>query len=330
MSALTIVMYHYVRELSRTRYPGLKARSVEEFEGQLDYITRHYRVCTMREVVAAVRGEYALPPNACVLTFDDGFIDHFTVVFPRLVERGLSASFYAPAAAVEDRQVLDTHKIQIILAAAPEPGKVARQILDMLEEYRGQWDLPVGEALYRHYAQASRFDGPDVIFIKRVLQRGVPEPIRAAIIQRLFEEHAGAGQDTVAQELYVELPQLRTMVRHGMEIGGHGAGHVWLDSLPREEQEREIVRTAAFLARVYSQPPVDWVMCYPFGSYNADTLDLLRHAGCALGLTTRVDLAADLSAPLELPRLDTNDLPTRGDAPANEWARRAFACGVGS
>jgi peptidoglycan/xylan/chitin deacetylase (PgdA/CDA1 family) len=328
MSALTIVMYHYVREAARARYPGLKARSIEEFDGQLDYLTRHYRVCSTRDVLAAARGECVLPPNACLLTFDDGFLDHFTVVFPRLVERGLSGSFYAPVAAVEERRVLDTHKVQIVLAEAPDHGKVARRILDMLEDYRGESELPSADTLYRQYAQASRFDGPDVIFIKRVLQRGLPEPVRAAITGRLFDEYAGADEPTVARELYMDLSQLRTMVRFGMEVGGHGAAHVWLDSLGRADQAAEIGQTAAFLARVYGRPPADWVMCYPFGAYNADTLSLLPGAGCALGLTTRVDLATNLRAPLELPRLDTNDLPLRGDAPANEWTRRVTSAGA--
>src|SRR5712692_9309171 len=118
MSALTIVMYHYVRDGVYMRYPGLKSRSVEEFDGQLDYLTRHYHICGTRDVLAAALGERLLPPNACLLTFDDGLLDHFTVVFPRLVERGLSGSFYAPVAAIEGRRVLDTHKIQIVLAEA--------------------------------------------------------------------------------------------------------------------------------------------------------------------------------------------------------------------
>jgi peptidoglycan/xylan/chitin deacetylase (PgdA/CDA1 family) len=328
VSALSIVMYHYVRDGARTRYPGLKVRSIEEFDGQLDYITRHYRVCGTRDVLAAARGERRLPPNACLLTFDDGFLDHFTVVLPRLVERGLSGSFYAPVAAVEERRVLDTHKIQIVLAEAPDHGKVARRILDMLEDYRGEWPLPAGDALYSQYARASRFDGPEITFIKRVLQRGLPEPVRAAITGRLFDEYAGADEGTVAQELYMDHSQLRTMVHFGMEVGGHGADHVWLDSLERAAQAAEIARTAAFLARVHGGPPADWVMCYPFGAYNADTLSLLPGAGCALGLTTRVDLATNLRAPLELPRLDTNDLPLRGGAPANEWTRRAASVGA--
>lgn len=328
MSALSIVMYHYVRDRAQTRYRGLKVRSIEEFDGQLDYITRHYRVCSLSEVLSAARGERPLPPRACLLTFDDGFLDHYTVVFPRLAERGLPGSFYAPVAAVEERRVLDTHKIQIILSEAADHARIARRILDMLDDYRGRWELPPADALYRRYAQASRFDGPEVIFIKRTLQRGLPEPVRAGITGRLFAEHAGAAERTVAQELYMDIAQLRTMVRSGMEVGGHGADHVWLDGLDRKAQASEIERTAAFLGRVHGAPPVDWAMCYPFGGYNRDTLSLLPGAGCALGLTTRVDVATDLGAALELPRLDTNDLPLRGDAPVSEWTRRAALAGA--
>ena len=328
MGPLTIVMYHYVRDRARTRYPGLKVRSVEEFEGQLDYITRHYRVCGMPEVWAAARGDRRLPSNACLLTFDDGFIDHFTTVFPRLVARGLPGCFYPPVAAIESRRVLDTHKIHIILAGAQDPGQVACRMLELLDGHRAQWELASDAVLRRQYARATHFDGPEVAFIKRMLQRALPGPVRAAITARLFEERVGIDEATVAQELYMDLAQLRAMVRAGMEVGGHGAEHVWLDSLPRMEQALEIERTASFLARVYGRPPAGWTMCYPFGAYNPDTLDLLHGAGCTIGLTTRVDLVVDLQAPLELARLDTNDLPLSGDAPVSDWTRRVGTAGT--
>ena len=34
MSALTIVMYHYVRDLAGSRYPEIKGRTIEEFESE--------------------------------------------------------------------------------------------------------------------------------------------------------------------------------------------------------------------------------------------------------------------------------------------------------
>lgn len=324
MSALTIVMYHYVRDLARTRYPGLKALTVDAFEGQLDYIARHYRVCSVREVVAAARGGHRLAPNACVLTFDDGFLDHFTTVLPRLVARGFSAGFYPPASAVEGRRLLDTHKIQLILAACDDTGKLARRLLDLIDARRRDDATPSGEALWRQYAVASRFDGPDVIFVKRVLQRALPEAARSELAQRLLEEYVGVAEATLAHELYMEPEQLSCMAQMGMDVGGHGAAHVWLDSLARPAQAAEIDATIGFLTRIHGRPPEDWVMCYPFGGYDATTLELLQDRGCALGLTTRVDVAHGLDRPLELPRLDTNDLPTSAAAAPVAWTTRVL------
>src|SRR5262249_680791 len=160
MSALTIVMYHYVRDLARSRYPGLKALTVDAFEGQLDYIARHYRVTLVRQVLPAVRDGDRLPPNACLLTFDDGFLDHFTTVLPRLLARGLTAGFYPPAAAIEGRRLLDTHKIQLILAACDDASKLARRLLDLVGARRIGHPMPRGGALWRHHPVAARVAGP--------------------------------------------------------------------------------------------------------------------------------------------------------------------------
>ena len=50
----TTIMYHYVRDLKRSRYPAIKGRSVETFKGQVEYIKRHYHVLTIDEVIAAL------------------------------------------------------------------------------------------------------------------------------------------------------------------------------------------------------------------------------------------------------------------------------------
>ena len=51
-------------------------------------------------------------------------------------------------------------------------------------------------------------------------------------------------------------------------------------------------------------------MCYPYGAYDQTLLDIVRRRGCVCGITTRVAVA-NLSADgaLELPRVDTNDIP---------------------
>jgi peptidoglycan/xylan/chitin deacetylase (PgdA/CDA1 family) len=320
MSTLTIVMYHYVRDVARSRHRGIKSRTIEEFEGQLDYIERYYAVTTTRAVVEAARGGRPLPPNACLLTFDDGFLDHYTVVFPRLLARGLPGSFYPPAVVTQGVRVLDVHKIHFILAATADHRALANRVVELIDCWRREVELPSAGALAaEHWRPSPVGDGPETAFIKRVLQKGLPAAVRAGIVRALFEERVGIDEPVFARELYMDLTQLRAMVVSGMEVGGHGAEHVWLDQLDADAQRREIAATCAFLAQVYGSAPVDWVLCYPYGASDATTRRLAAEAGVALGLTTRTGIACDLRVPLELPRLDTNDLPLRADASPVAW-----------
>jgi len=322
---LTIVVYHYVRDLPRTRYPKIKGLLTEKFEGQLDYITRHYRVCSMKQVIESWRNGEELPPNACLLTFDDGLLDHYLTVFPRLEERGIVGSFYPPAEAIERHKVLDVHKIHFVLASATDDKKLADDLLDLIRPYRSDYDIPNDADLYKQYADVDRYDPPEIVFIKSVLQRGLPEQVRAEIVHGLFTRYVTGNETAFAKELYVDLDQLRCMARHDMEIGGHGYKHVWLETLSRTEQQEEIDRTINFLTKISGEKPSDWIMCYPYGSYNNVTLELLNPVGCILGLSTRVDLVSDFSNPLELARLDTNDLPFSGDAAISEWTRKTLS-----
>jgi len=114
---VTIVMYHFVRNLRHARYPEIKGLDTANFAGQIAYIRRHYQVVSMEDVIAAARDSDAeLPERALLLTFDDGYIDHYTNVFPLLDRYGLTGAFFPPARAILERTVLDVNKIHFLLA----------------------------------------------------------------------------------------------------------------------------------------------------------------------------------------------------------------------
>ena len=94
---LTIVMYHYVRDLRHSRYPEIKGLSRDEFAEQVQYIKRHYNVVSGQELMNAIAEDSPLPPRPLLLTFDDGYIDHFTEVFPVLDRANLPGCFFPPA-----------------------------------------------------------------------------------------------------------------------------------------------------------------------------------------------------------------------------------------
>ena len=103
---VTIVMYHYVRDLQHSRYPAIKGLSLERFHRQLDHIQAHYTPVTVEDVLDALSSaKKEMPSNPILLTFDDGYSDHFLNVFPQLDARGIQGCFFPPGQAVlEHRQ----------------------------------------------------------------------------------------------------------------------------------------------------------------------------------------------------------------------------------
>lgn len=308
--SLTIVMYHYVRDLARSRFPRIKGRTLETFRGQLDHIGANYTVVTTAQIAAATRGEAALPDNACWLTFDDGYLDHYLNVFPLLEARGWQGSFFAPAQPIVEGRLLDVNKIHYILASEPDAPRIVEALRRQVDIAREQgaalkaWDDYVQE-----FMGECHLDTPEVLFIKLMLQMGLPETVRGQICDALFRTFVSADESAFAAELYLSVDQARTMLRSGMAFGSHGYSHRWLSSMTAEEQALDLDRSLDFLAQL-GAPRTDWSICYPYGDYDSRTLELARARGCALGVTTREGVA-DLTRdnPLELPRVDTINIP---------------------
>lgn len=316
---LTIVMYHYVRDLIASRYPKIKGLDVKAFRGQLEYLRKHYRFTTVAEIIHAARSGGTVEGNAVLLTFDDGYADHYNNVFPLLDSMGIQGAFFPPSAAILDGVLLDVNKIHFILAAG-DIKRVQQALVVSLDMLRREGrDIPEDKILFSNEPNQRRYDSSPVSTLKRLLQRELPLDVRQRVTTELFRKFVTADELGFARELYASVTQLKSMVRQGMYVGAHGATHCWLDSVSRHTQEDEIDASLKFMTCIGSSVR-DWVMCYPYGAYNSDLMEVLHQRGCALALTTRVGLV-DLSTvnKLALQRLDTNDLPCGSDAEPNQW-----------
>lgn len=164
---------------------------------------------------------------------------------------------------------------------------------------------------YKKYAKESRFDSKEVIFIKRMLQRGLPEELRTSISSELFEKYVGVSEENFSKRLYMNEKELKEMSKNGMHIGIHSYSHKWLDSLDAIEQEIEIDRNIEFLNKIGVNK--NYSICYPYGAYNDATLKILEKKGISFGFTTEVrELKINEIINTEvIPRIDTNDLTNR-------------------
>ena len=322
---LMIVMYHYVRRIAGSRYPGIKGRETDDFARQIAYLARYHRIVAMDEVIAASRGASCeLPDNAVLLTFDDGYIDHFSDAFPILQRFGVSGSFFVPIAAITERRMLDVNKVHFLLASGANIETLVAEIEQRVESARtsGMAELQPLADYRATYRVANRFDPADVIYTKRMLQHALPERLKQDLLNDLFRRWVTGDERDFADQLYMSESNLRAMSAAGMTIGAHSANHLWLDRCDIPTQATEIAQSAAFLKRLGLRQE-QMTFCYPYGAYNDDTVRLLRQNEFAFGVTTKVDLAlVPGDDPLLMPRLDTNDLPIAPDAAPNRWSNQ--------
>ena len=308
---LTIVMYHYVRDLAKSRYPQIKGLDLNLFREQLRFFQSRYNVVSCAQVLDALAGG-ALPENSLLLTFDDGYIDHYTNVFPLLKQYGMAGFFSMPGKILEEQRLLDVNKIHFILAAK-DVNALLPMVFERLDHYRGlEYPIPDNHVLYEKLAVGSRFDTPEVIFVKRLLQVELEESLRNRIVDDLFAACIGLDEDMFAKELYMSMDQVRFMKREGMEWGIHGYEHYWMNRLSDQALREDIGNALDVFSGVVDRQ--GWLCCYPYGSHSPEVIRTAKEMGAVGGFSTRVAIARlGEEERFVLPRLDTNDFPPKSD-----------------
>ena len=307
-------MYHYVRPIKKSLYPLIKGLELDAFKMQLSYLEKNYKIITMESLIEFVKNDKPLPKNPCLLTFDDGYKDHYLYVFPELKKRGIQGSFFSVAKTVLEKKILDVNKIHFILAKEPNANLLIKKIKKLLGDYTNKTDskkLHSFDEYWKKYAVANTLDTKEIVFLKRILQHALPENVREKFCDFLFDRYVEKTQSEFATELYISEEEIKEMIQSNMYFGSHGYKHPWLNTLSKNFQLKEIEKGLNFLNKI-GAPTIDWVMNYPYGAYNSDTLDILKAKDCCIGLTMNRAVAELRKEKfLELPRFRTNDFPSR-------------------
>ncbi|MBU1695319.1 MAG: polysaccharide deacetylase family protein [Verrucomicrobia bacterium] len=224
------VNYHLVSDRPNPLLgDGFPRLTVKAFERDLDWLLKHYRPLSLRDVIRSIDNTGQLPARGFVVTFDDGHAECHDLAAPVLSRKGVPAAFFLCTATLDNREMIYEHKKNIILAAlkdGPDP-QAARQALASLPGL-GSAAGSVEEAIRAvDYPQRHLLD---------------------AAAQRLQVDMAGYLK---AQRPYLSEGQVRALMKAGFEIGSHGIDHAWIAVLDPAEQIRHIVDSTRHLRELF-------------------------------------------------------------------------------
>jgi peptidoglycan/xylan/chitin deacetylase (PgdA/CDA1 family) len=304
---IPILMYHYVRPSHRRLSSRHNVLDLELYDQQLNALAANHSFILGRDLVGETKGIVFEQRNIW-LTFDDGYRDCVEYALPSLLRNGATATFYIPTEAIFNRKLLDVNKIHILLSSHFTPTEIvefSRRSFDDLKI-----EVAIGQTfdeLFTKNGIENLWNDKDTEFIKKLFQKLLPAKLRKQLLERVFNQLVDRSESSWVDEFYMTPDDLQRLVDNGMEVGSHGHSHEWLGEMSTDAQEDEITRSFELLSSINNSFEFKTI-CYPFGSYNDETIRILRNQKVCTGVLNRrqsyAQVEPDVADHLELDRID--------------------------
>jgi peptidoglycan/xylan/chitin deacetylase (PgdA/CDA1 family) len=287
---VAILRYHAVVDPPDNFYANPQiCMSVRDFERHVRYFARRYRVISLDEAVDAIRRGQALPRNAVVFTFDDGYADNFLAA--EILKRyNASGTFYLTVSCIDRAEPFWLFEANYLILKTAQP----RLRLQLGEQ---ELELPLADAEKKNAAIR------EVVRIIKSNNRAVRETVREQLRRQLANGEYRAAADNVM----LTWEQVRQMLQNGMLVGGHTMTHLNLPNADPPEARQEIARCREALEQKLGIPIRHFSVpnSGPYPYYNEQIKQMVAASGYLSAVTSAHGFAGPKSDLLKLRRIRT-------------------------
>jgi peptidoglycan/xylan/chitin deacetylase (PgdA/CDA1 family) len=231
-----ILMYHrFVTDKTIYLSKGAsKQHHVKEFEKEVRYLRRHFQIVSMDEIVAALEmGKFFARPSVSI-TFDDGFLDNYSLAYPILKKSGVPATIYLTTGLIGT-------------TSRPWPGEIELALLETGKDAVAVPRLLDGEKIPLRTKQER--EKANILIAEALKLR--PDAERREIMAELLEalDFPLVRPGKRYPRAMLNWSEVREMAGNGITIGSHTHTHPILTRLPPQEAKREIEQSKALIER---------------------------------------------------------------------------------
>jgi peptidoglycan/xylan/chitin deacetylase (PgdA/CDA1 family) len=282
--SVAIVMYHGVTAEPLPAFNWCQL-DVEQFTRQIEFLSQHYTLLSVREVVDRLARRAPLPPRAAALTFDDGFRNVFTTAYPILQRYQAPATVFLVTSFIGTRQPAWPERLFHALTTSP---------CERTQFGGSEWPLTTADERVRAY-------GGWTARLKRM-----PQPEHEDQLTQLIHDLGGAGEVPGDCPLAIlDWSEIEQMARGGLvDFGSHTHTHPILSRCPLETQYEELRQSRELLRQRLGEADL---FAYPNGTradFTPETQKLLMELDYRCGLATTPGLNRSGADPYALKRVN--------------------------
>ena len=265
---LFVLSYHHVGRAEESLYdPDMYSATVEDLDDQVSYLKSRFHLASLEEVRELLIRRSAWRQSMVLLTFDDGYLDNYTLAFPILKSHGVQGIFFLATSFVGTRRLPWWDRIANLIR------RTAKARLSL--RYPARTDLDLAE------------DG-----VERAIRRAndLCKSPATESSERFLAELAEACEVAPAEEgperQFLDWQEAEQMMRQGMAIGSHTHRHELLSTLTDAEEYDEVTTSRDILRERLGADV--FAIAYPVGSptsFSSRTCANIRRAGYEMGFS---------------------------------------------
>jgi peptidoglycan/xylan/chitin deacetylase (PgdA/CDA1 family) len=195
-------------------------KNVKQFEEDLDFYQKYYSEITPDELL-----NKNINSNKFLISFDDGFQEIYTIVYPILKRREIKAVFFINPNFVDNNEGFYKSYISLIISKLKAPT------IDLDLFYKISNILNI------------EFISKDQIFtaLKRITYS------KRHKLDEVLNLLGISKEEFLQSKPYISKKQIQEMIDDGFYFGGHTMNHAPLWQLTLEEQKKEIIDSVEWL-----------------------------------------------------------------------------------
>lgn len=226
-----IINYHIVSDQKLPYINHLyRYRDVSAFKKDIEFLISRYQPIGLIDLLENLKGGAALPQNAILITFDDGFKEVFEVVAPILLDYGITATFFITSDLVDNKKLLSDNKKSLLIERL-----YAQQNTLEIEK--------VTELIDHNNIPGDHLD-------ERI--RNIP--YHRVILVDEIAALIGVDFDAYLEEYkpYLSTSQISNLLENGFTLGGHSIDHPRFRELSLEDQIHQAITSIDFIVKQFS------------------------------------------------------------------------------
>jgi len=266
---ILVLMYHEVQD----DYKDIESWTVvkkSEFESQMMHLLKTYTIVSICDAIMLAKSNKALDKNYAVITFDDGYIGNYEVVYPFVKLNNIPITIYVATKACQTNRINWYDEVINLLQ-----GK--RDCRIEFSNFNGK----------NHFIKSSDHGEKKWVKIQSLLEdlKSMKLHNRDLAIKSMYMQ---LGHNCVKEGIlrHLDPNKIQELSKSPLvTIGAHSHCHSLLPNIPNEVALESIVNSKELL-EMWTSKSVDH-FSYPNGNYDEKVLAMVEQSGFESSVTTQ-------------------------------------------